>query len=366
MPKKIPSSQPESSATPNNAAHAKAPVRWTLKTVAQKLGVSTATVSNAFNRPDQLSIDKRDFILAQCSQLGYQGPNKAARSLRRGKTGIIALVMSDNLRYTLSDPVASEFTQGVAAGLESQQRHMLMYSGSSKSLDEISDFVDGFICYGTPRNFALIEEMQRVNKPVVTVDFNLPERPAVNIDNVAAAREIAALAVQQVKGPVAVLGLRLLSDTNMCEVELSALPDLTSSVSTRRLLGYQQALQAQGIALNTQYTLSLPESTPDAGEQAAAQVLALTPRPQVLLCMSDLIALGAMKYAKQQGLRIPEDLRIVGFDGIAEARRAEPSLTSIQQFSEQKGRRAAELFNDISSAPAEQFLPYQLLNGETI
>lgn len=344
----------------------KSPTRLTLKTVAQKLGVSTATVSNAFNRPDQLSTDKREYILAQCSELGYQGPNKAARSLRRGKTGIVALVMSDSLQYMLSDPVASEFTQGVAAGLESQQRHMLLYSGSAKSLDEIADFVDGFICYGTPRNLAIIDDLKRVNKPVVTVDFNLPDCPAINIDNVQAAKEVAHLALQQTTGPIAVLGLRLLSSDALCQVEDDILLDSDCSVSIRRLQGFQQALAANNANIAQGYVWNLPESSTDMGEKAAEQILALTPRPTLLLCMSDLIALGAMKYAKQQGLTIPDDLQIVGFDGIAEARRAEPSLTTVQQFSEEKGRKAAALFVDIDTAPKEQFVDFQLIAGQTI
>lgn len=360
------STTPNQTDSPLSTSTTKHAIRWTLKTVARHLGVSTATVSNAFNRPDQLSAEKRDYILAQCREIGYQGPNKAARSLRRGKTGIIALVMSDNLSYMLSDPVASEFTQGVAAGLESQQKHMLLYSGNSASLDEIADFVDGFICYGTPRNLAIIDELKSVTKPVVTVDFNLPNCPSINIDNLRAAQDVASLALQNNTGPVAILGLRLLAGDVLCSVGEDAMFDSECSVSIRRLQGYQHALLSSDVKVNADLIWNLPASTTDMGEQAAAHVLAQSPQPTTLLCMSDLIALGAMKYAKQQGLVIPDDLQIIGFDGIAEARRAEPSLTTIQQFSEQKGRKAAELFADIDNAPMQQFVDYQCLTGETI
>jgi len=72
---------------------------WTLKSIAKELGVSNATVSNAFNRPDQLSKNRRESILAACKELGYFGPNKAAQSLRRGKFNIIALVLPDSVEY---------------------------------------------------------------------------------------------------------------------------------------------------------------------------------------------------------------------------------------------------------------------------
>ena len=90
----------------------------TLKKVAEILGVSNATVSNAFNRPDQLSKKKREEILAACSELGYLGPNQAARSLRKGSFGIVAIILPDSLEYMVSDPVASQFMQGVASVLE--------------------------------------------------------------------------------------------------------------------------------------------------------------------------------------------------------------------------------------------------------
>ena len=84
----------------------------TLKDVAGHLGVSTATISNAFNRPDQLSQKLRERILSECKTLGYPGPNAAARSLRTGRTGIIGVTLSNYLSYSFSDPVANQFLQG--------------------------------------------------------------------------------------------------------------------------------------------------------------------------------------------------------------------------------------------------------------
>ena len=82
---------------------------WTLKSIANEIGVSNATVSNAFNRPDQLSKKRREEILASCQKLGYSGPNKAAQSLRSGKFNIVALVLPDSVEYMITDPVASDF-----------------------------------------------------------------------------------------------------------------------------------------------------------------------------------------------------------------------------------------------------------------
>lgn len=94
------------------------PTRWTLKSIAKELGVSNATVSNAFNRPDQLSAKRREAILKACKELGYYGPNKAAQSLRSGTFNIVALVLPDSVEYMVSDPVASSFMRGVTSVLE--------------------------------------------------------------------------------------------------------------------------------------------------------------------------------------------------------------------------------------------------------
>ncbi|WP_449358477.1 substrate-binding domain-containing protein [Alishewanella longhuensis] len=87
----------------------------------------------------------------------------------------------------------------------------------------------------------------------------------------------------------------------------------------------------------------IPVNTHHYAEIAAREALMQHPRPELLLCMSDRIALGAMSVARQLGLRIPEDICIVGFDGIEEAERAYPALTTVAQHSDEKGRTAARL-----------------------
>ncbi len=339
------------------------PQRLTLKTVAQILGVSNATVSNAFNRPDQLSQKRREEILAACAELGYAGPNQAARSLRRGRSGIVALVLPDSLEYMVADPVASKFIQGITSVLESAKINLLLFSGKSDSLSSVVDFVDGFICYGTPRNNQLAEQLTLVQKQVVTVDFSLPDRASVNIDNQAAARQIANRALTQSARHIAILGLRLLPGDQVCRVyEADEFSPLTS-ISHLRLSGYQQALADHGLHVAVNQLWNIPESTLEQGAIAAKAALSSTPRPDVLLCMSDLIALAALKEANKIGLNVPQDVRIVGFDGIDEALRSTPPLRTVHQNSVEKGRCAAELY--LSQTSQQQMLNYTLIAGQS-
>ncbi|MGI2001667.1 LacI family DNA-binding transcriptional regulator [Shewanella frigidimarina] len=334
---------------------------WTLKSIAKELGVSNATVSNAFNRPDQLSEKRRIDILAACNELGYFGPNKAAQSLRRGKFDTVALVLSDSIEYMVSDPVASKFMKGVAAVFEQHKINLLLFSGSSDNVNNVNDFVDGFICYGRPRNRLLAEQLKKIRKKVVTVDFNIHRSASVSIDNKAGAYEVAKLAIQSEQDQVAILGLRLLDTHLTCRVYDIHSMEIDTSVAHQRLQGYLDAIGDTGVKLGDDRIWNIPESNADFAAIAAKEALNCVPRPNVFLCMSDLIALSLMREAIQQGLRIPEDIRVVGFDGIDEGSRAIPPLTTVFQHSEQKGRKAAEMF--IADAHHAEVLGYELSRG---
>lgn len=334
---------------------------WTLKSIANELGVSNATVSNAFNRPDQLSEKKRIEILEACAKLGYYGPNKAAQSLRKGKFNIVALVLPDSLEYMVSDPVASEFMTGVSSILEKEQINILLFSGSSESINNVVDFVDGFICYGQPRQSNLIEQLKQSKKKVVTVDFNIERKAAVSVNNEQAAYEVAKKALSGGNKQVAIMGLRLLDTRLTCRVYDQPDIDVSSSISHQRLQGYHRAITETDAELLPDRTWNIPESNGHFAQIATREALSSSPRPSVMLCMSDLIALTVIREALEQGIKIPEELKVVGFDGIEEGQRNVPQLTTVHQNSAQKGKLAAEMF--LSNASHGAVIDYEIING---
>ena len=244
--------------------------KLTLKDVALQLGVSTATISNAFNRPDQLSAARREAILAECEKIGYTGPNKAAQILRKGRSNIVALILADSIAYTVSDPVASTFIKGVSRVLQQQGKHLLLYAGDSESILDVVDFVDGFICYGAPRNPKLAEEVVRQTKPAITVDFNIDGLPSINIDNEKAAYEVASQAIAN-DDHVAILGLRLIDSPSTCRIYDSPLIEVESSISHRRLDGYIRAIEEKGLIIENDWIWHIPESDRSFAKQAAKQ-----------------------------------------------------------------------------------------------
>ena len=337
--------------------------KLTLKDVALQLGVSTATISNAFNRPDQLSKAKREEILEQCKKIGYSGPNKAAQILRKGTSNIVALVLADSISYMVSDPVASTFIKGVSHALREQGKHLLLYAGDSQSILDVVDFVDGFICYGAPRNTKLVNELSTSVKPVITVDFDIEDTPSINIDNEEAAYQVAHFALS--KGDqVAILGLRLIDSPSTCRIYDNPLIDVDSSISHRRLDGYLRATREKHITVSNERIWHLPESDRSFARQAAREVLTSSPRPDVVLCMSDIIALELLQMALDMGIKVPEELKITGFDGIEEGERVRPRLTTICQSSTEKGVRAATAL--LEQLQDKAVLPFELRQGETV
>jgi len=334
-----------------------------IKEVAKRIGVSTASISYAFNRPEQLSEKKRKEILAECEKIGYYGPNRAAQSLRQGKSNIIALILPDELDYMISDPVASQFMEGVAKALKKADKHLLLFSGSNENVNEVIDFVDGFICYGLPRNSLLLKQISRIYKRLVTVDFDIENVPSVNITNEEAAYESACIAIKNCIANPAIIGLRLVADQTTCKIYNKPLIDSAYSISHRRLDGYLRAFKENNIAIDDNNIWHVPESTHEYAIIAAREILSSRTIPNVILCMSDVLALTVMKEALSRGIRIPEDLRVVGFDGIEQGQQYHPTLTTVQQFSVEKGKRAADIF--LTQSSQSEILGFKILCGES-
>ncbi|MHA7880297.1 MAG: LacI family DNA-binding transcriptional regulator [Saccharospirillum sp.] len=318
--------------------------RMTLKTVAEALNVSTATISNAFNRPDQLSAALREHILMECKRLGYNGPNPAARSLRTGATGIVGVMLAERLAYNFRDGCATEFLQGVSEVLDDARINMLLMPGRDDfyQLQSLESIPDRYIVYGPPRDLGVIKRIESQRKPVVTVDFSLPNHLSLNVDNYGGAKQAARHVFMNMgPGPVAVIGLRLIPSDDVGRIKDRPLLDPVMSISRQRLEAYRDAAAEVGIEISGHQVWNTHESNWADGVKAAREALSATPRPQALFCMSDQLALAALSVARDLNIQVPEQLRIIGFDDTPEARRSHPAVTTVYQPSIEKGRLAA-------------------------
>jgi len=327
--------------------------KHTLKNIAKQLNVSVATISNAFNKPAQLSDVLRIKILQYCEQVGYLGPSMAARSLRTGKTGVYGIVLSDDLSESLMNPVANQFLSAVASVFDAQHVNMLLLASDAERylVNQIDTLSDGFIVYGQPKNNKILNRLEMQNKPIVTVDFKYKSYPSININNHQAAFTIAQYALKQNQAaqifPV-ILGLHLMPDSGSKYIEEMNLFSPTDSISRCRLEGYKQALKEANITLDKHAIWQIDQSDQRTLKTIIRGILTAAEPVSLLLCMSDKIALAALQVANELKIKVPSKLQIVGFDGISTA--LEQGLTTMVQPIKEKGEIAAQVCLGIKSS----------------
>ncbi|MCE9682534.1 LacI family DNA-binding transcriptional regulator [Halomonas alkalisoli] len=343
--------------------------RITLKDLSRELGVSTATVSNAFNRPDQLSPALRERILGEAKRIGYRGPDAKARSLRTGRSRIIAVILAESLTYSINDAVASELLSGVAEVLDAHGHTLLLLSGRQHASQApgSASMADGFIAYGLMPPSLMASADLPAHRPLVAIDFSPEGYPTVHIDNEPSSYAIARHALRKPTRRPAIVSLRLTeSPCNGRIGEAHTLLPPEHSITRSRLAGFHQALEEQGFTASDVPIWNIEENTFEVCSPVIAEILDLpdSERPDLLMCMSDRIALTALTQAEQRGLRVPEDLRLIGFDGIAEGQYRAPRLTTVRQGSTEKGRIAARMILGLTKLQ-DTLLPTELLIGDT-
>ncbi len=310
----------------------------TLQTVADRVGVSRMTVSNAFSRPDQLSVELRQRILAAAEALGYAGPDPAARALARGTTGSVGVLLTDNLQYTFTDEVAALFFGAVARELESSGLALTLLSSSTLAGHVPARDVpmDGALIYSCNTNSDAIDWLRRRKLPLVYVDQTpVAGFASINIDDRSGARAAAEHLVDLGHRRVGIITSDYGGRTGMIDQPID---DSTAHVSRQRMLGWLDALSGRGVEPVVVQHNFPGEATGHAG---AELLLDLTERPTAILCFSDAMAYGVVQVAQERGLQVPRDLSVVGFDDNPLAARMRPSLTTVRQDVAAKGNAAA-------------------------
>jgi DNA-binding LacI/PurR family transcriptional regulator len=299
----------------------------TLATLARELGVSKTTVSNAFNHPDQLSPALRAQVLDTARRLGYAGPDPVAATLSRGRVGAIGLLFFDDplypLHFAFSDPAHVLFLEGVADACGRAGVGLVLVGGGS-SVDLVrAALVDGFICQHDVTGDERLEAVVERGLPMVVVDG--PARPGaghVGVDD---------------RGGAAAAARHLL------ELGHSRVAYLNGAGMTR-LDTRRETLRGAVEAAGSKFTEVLaPNMTIAGGEIGAQELLALPELPTALVCANDLIALGVLRVLERNGLRVPDDLALVGFDDVDFARSLSVPLTTVRQDKYLLGQQAADL-----------------------
>ncbi len=310
-----------------------------VKAVAAQAGVSLGTVSNVLNRPEVVSPVTRAKVEAAMASLGFVR-NESARQLRAGSSRILAYLMLD-----AGNPFFTDVAKGVedaarAAGLS------VFLCNSNEDADREADYLD-------------LLEQQRVQGVLITpIDQNssrlrkLPARgtPVVVVDRAIDDGEHCSVAVNDVLGGE--LAIAHLLELGHDRIAYVGGPNTIGQVIDRRD-GARQALRKAGKRPENLIELTTGALTVAEGRGAGQRLAGLPAarRPTAAFCANDLLALGLLQQCVSLGLRVPEDLAIVGYDDIEFAAAAAVPLTSVRQPRQLLGRTAAELLLDESSNP---------------
>jgi DNA-binding LacI/PurR family transcriptional regulator len=315
--------------------------RVTLQTIADRVGVSRMTVSNAFSRPDQLSHDLRDRILAAAADLGYAGPDPAARALARGSTGAVGVLLTDVLSEAFGDEVATRFLSAVVEGLAPTGLALtLLTSTESDDVVPARDVaIDGALLYSCRPESSAREWLLRRKLPLVFVDQDpRPGIPSVNVDDRSGAEAAARHLVELGHRRVAILTVLLDHPTGVVAA-VDPRDGRWGHPQEQRMEGWLAGLAAAGVQPAT--VVHVPHNDDDRADEGAALVLAAEPRVTAVLCFSDVLAFGVLRAARARGLAVPGELSVVGFDDNPLAPRSDPPLTTVRQDVAEKGHLAA-------------------------
>ncbi len=353
-----------------------APRRLRLQDVADRVGVSAKTVSNAYRAPDQLRPELRRRILETAADLGYHGPDPRAAGLRRRPSGPIGVVYANPLAYAFDDPNTNHLLGGLSTTAQAAGRGLLLLPGSSdprersKAIEEA--VVDGVVASSLTEDDPLLLTTLQRHLPLVVVDQPRPAHlaalsaartPWVGIDDLTAARGLAEHVLALGHRHLGIVSFALRAGPTAPLATLHDQQTATLAVTRDRLAGYREAAAAHGIDWGTVPVAQGTDSTPEEGYRGAVAVLARRPRPTVLVCLSDRLAEGAVRAAHDLGLDVPGDLSVVGFDDAPQlAERL--GLTTVRQPSRRKGELAAAALLDLlhgRQATPQTTLPTQLV-----
>ncbi|MGV0744318.1 LacI family DNA-binding transcriptional regulator [Mycolicibacterium sp. XJ870] len=363
------------------------PRRATLASLAAELKVSRTTISNAYNRPDQLSSDLRERIFDAAKRLGYPGPDPVARSLRTRKAGAVGLMITEPLNYSFSDPAALDFVAGLAESCEEAGQGLLLVAvGPNRSFEEgsaavLSAGVDGFVVYSASDDDPYLPVVRQRHLPVVVVDQpkDVPGVSRVGIDDRGAMRKLAEHVLELGHRDIGLLTMRLGRDwphdsltpdsSSRARKPALAEPDRVQSphfhVQRERIHGVYDAMIGAGLSPGTLTVVESYEHLPSSGGAAAEVALEANPRITALMCSADVLALSAMDYLRSRGIYVPGEMTVTGFDGVPEALRR--GLTTVVQSSVEKGRRAGRLLHNPprSGLPVIDILDTEVVRGRT-
>lgn len=297
----------------------------TIQDVARIAGISVSTVSRVINGRLDVSPDTKQRVLEVVEELGFT-TNLAARSMRSLKKNLIGLIMPD-----IAYPFAIEVMKGVNRAIAQSEFDLLVYttgdvrkSGRAYAERKYVSLLSNSISDGVIIVAPVVAEFN-TDQPIVSIDpvMSYPSYPSVHATNYQGAVDAMDYLLSLGHSRIGYIGGR---------VELES--------SNRRLSGYRDSLEKAGIPIDEELITS-GDYTTQTGITGARQLLALQNRPTAIFASNDQMAMGVYQVMEEEGIRIPEDISLIGFDNIPESKYL--GLTTVDQFISEMGYKATEM-----------------------
>ena len=335
------------------------PARPNLAAVAALAGVSPSTASLAFSGAGPVSDATRARVLAAAEKLDYGGPDPRAQSLRRGRSGTVGVVMEDRLREAFRDPMNVAMLDGLADALGSAGLGLLLMTEPESVASAPMDAVVLVGC-STQLDRSLHVLRQR-GIPVVAIEAeHMPDVLSIDLDNRDATARVARYLQELGHTRVALVTLALEPSRERGALTEERIAASTAFTATERIRGARDVFPGIGGVVAA-------GSAVEEGLIAGRELLASDAPPTAVIAQSDLLALGVIRAAQERGIRVPEQLSVVGFDGVRIEGAAPYELTTLVQPAVEKGRAAGDAVVDLlaGGTPEPRSFRSELRPGNT-
>lgn len=329
-----------------------------MKDIARRCGVSVATVSKALNRQPDVGTETGERVRRTAEEMGYMA-NAAARALKTNRTYNIGVLFVDKRHSGLAHEFFSAVLDSLRVEAESSGYDITFINSNlgdrpcSYLQHCLYRGVDGVVIASADFHDPMVTELVNSELPVVTLDHVFNNHIAVMSDNVNGAEALVRCAAAKGHRRIAFI-----------HGELTA-------VTEHRLIGFHRACDELGIEVPDGYVRESAYHDADRCYQVCKELLALSPRPDCILFPDDYSYIGGMNAIREAGLRIPEDISTMGYDGINLSRVISPRLTTYRQDTDGLGRTAAARLIELIERPKTALLdrviiPGALQEGESV
>jgi LacI family transcriptional regulator/LacI family purine nucleotide synthesis repressor len=324
-----------------------------MKDISIACGVSVATVSKALNGHSDIGDKTKKLVKKVAKEMGYF-PNSSARALKINKTYNLGVLFIDEARSGLTHDYFVSILENFKITAELHGYDITFINGSKQRKDRMSYLdccryrgVDGVVIACINFDEEEVHELMRSELPLVTIDHLFNNRIAIMSDNIKGVEDLVSYIYQRGHRKIAFIH-----------------GEAKSSVTQARLASFYKTTEKLGLKIPDEYIKAAPYRNTEITAEMTNELLDLKDPPTCILFQDDFASIGGINAIKSRGLTIPDDISVVGYDGIKVTRYIDPLLTTINQDTANMGRIAAERLIDLIEKPKTTLIEQILIPGE--